>query len=110
MEPVSYLLNIVAEEASELVKAACKILRFGWKGKRTVKGASNQQDLIDEYNDLLGTIEYLEEVAESELGITLHGMRSRKAILAKKAKIYRTAQSALKEGTLNRPLPPPCSD
>ncbi len=110
MNPVAYLLSVVAEEAGEVVKAACKILRYGWKGNRTVEGATNQQDFIDEYNDLMGSVEYLEEVAEAELGIDLRGLRSRKAINAKKAKIYRTSKNALKAGTLDSPLPLPCKD
>lgn len=110
MEPVQYLVTIVAEEAAELGKAAIKILRYGWKGERSKATATNQQDLIDEYNDLLGTMEYLEQLAESELGINLIGLRSRKAIDAKKAKIYRTSKGALKAGTLSSPLPLPSDD
>lgn len=61
MSVEQYLLTCLAEECTELAKAATKAIRFGlddvWQGKPT----TNRADIREEYNDILALIEELNE-------------------------------------------------
>lgn len=54
-----HLLACIAEEASEVTKEACKMLRFGREFTDVISGESHMTQMIAEANELLAVIEML---------------------------------------------------
>lgn len=52
-----YLLVCIMEEASEVAKAAAKMLRFGVNDKHESQQCSNFENFNAEYNDMLASVE-----------------------------------------------------
>lgn len=52
-----YLLVCIMEEASEVAKAASKMLRFGVHDTHSTQQVSNFENFNAEYNDMLASIE-----------------------------------------------------
>ncbi len=52
-----YILATLAEEASEIIKPACKAIRFGLHN--SFNKESNLEEIIKEFHDLQATIELL---------------------------------------------------
>lgn len=57
----SYLLTHVAEEASELVWAVCKVQRYGFDSTCPTSGQSNRDKMRQELSELVACIEILNE-------------------------------------------------
>jgi hypothetical protein len=66
MNRTQYLLCKVAEEASEVAKAALKAQQFGMESMNRDSGMTNERELMFEMCDLIGVLELLNE----ELSIT----------------------------------------
>jgi len=99
-----HMLTCVAEECSEvaqislrLAQAANKALRFGLHDGYPDTERTNRNDLVREFNDLVGALEGLQEC-----GVELPGLFDRTAIDAKKAKILKWMEHAESLGTLLR--------
>lgn len=97
-----HLLLIVEEEAGEIAQAslrvaqaASKALRFGLDDGYPGTDRTNREDLVKEVNDLLGTLELLQEQ-----GVELPGLFDRGAIDAKKAKVERYLNYSRAQGRL----------
>lgn len=56
-----HLLACIAEEASEVTKEACKMIRFGANFVDVISGESHLKQMITEANELLAVIEMLTE-------------------------------------------------
>lgn len=54
-----HTLACIAEEASEVTKEACKMLRFGVEFHDVISGESHLKQLITEANELIAVIEML---------------------------------------------------
>lgn len=67
MNITEHLLTCLSEECQEVAKECSKALRFGLEdqvtldptGPRGTQGPTNQEKLVDELNDLMGTIQKL---------------------------------------------------
>lgn len=89
MTPTEHVLAVVEEECGEIAevalragKAASKALRFGPDDGYPGTDRTNRADLVREVNDLLGSLELLQEH-----GVELPGLFDRVAIDAKKARV-----------------------
>lgn len=58
------LLIRIAEEASEVIKAACKAIRFGFTATdpHTQIEYNNKSDILAEFNDLRNVVQSLENI------------------------------------------------
>lgn len=61
MTKKEYLLLLIAEECNEVGQRASKALRFGLKEIQPGQPLNNTQRLIYEFNDLVATIELMDE-------------------------------------------------
>lgn len=71
-------MDILQEEAAEVIQAVSKIRRFGWESKHPVSEETNLEHLEEELGDMQAMIEIL-----MELGIVSWG----NVTVAKRAKI-----------------------
>lgn len=109
MNPTEHALTVVIEEAAEIQRAAevgrsaaaviqtaTKALRFSLDDGYPGASTTNREDLVCEFNDLIGAMEYL---AEKE---NLPGLFDREQIEAKKARIREWETHAEAMGALQR--------
>lgn len=89
MNRKEHLVTCVAEEANEIAiaahnisHAAHKALRFGLNSNYMTPKVTNLDDIVREVNDLIGTLELLQEA-----GVEMPMLYDRAAIDAKKARI-----------------------
>lgn len=82
MNLLEHLLTCTAEEGGEVSQAAHKALRFGLDDINPKTQRTNLQDIVSEFNDLIGALELLQEE-----GVNLQGLYDRQAIESKKARI-----------------------
>lgn len=99
MNPLEYVLNLVAEEATEVAGAAHKALRFGLDDLDPATGISNKDQLVKEWNDLRATLRMLEEQL-AEVGDSLTGLDDEAAIEAKIQKVLKWSRRSVANGTL----------
>jgi hypothetical protein len=92
MNVTEHLMQCVAEECGEITQAAMKCTRFAMDGAYP-DGRSNVYVLEQEYNDLLGVIELLQEQ-----GMDINVRRD--LINAKKIKVVRMMEIARERGAL----------
>lgn len=59
MNTPEYLLSVVEEECNEIAQRATKAQRFGLAEIQPGQELTNKERLIQEFNDLLGTLELL---------------------------------------------------
>lgn len=84
MNNEQYLLNKLSEEANEIAMAASKAMQFGLDSDNNGNlPKTNRQSLFLEINDLLATVEMLNE--ECNFGYAPDS----KSILDKKAKVHK---------------------
>jgi len=93
MNRLEHLMQVLGEECGELAVRASKINRFGLSDR--LSGVSNQDRLIEEFNDLLAVAELLN--AEFDLNL----FRDYRMVDKKKAKVLKYMQYAKDQGTLN---------
>lgn len=96
---ISQVAMQMALSASRMAQVADKALRFGVDDARPGTDLTNRKELVREFNDLIGTLELLQEV-----GIELPGLFERAEIDAKKARVKTWMSYAEKVGTLNEDL------
>lgn len=96
MNLTQYVLGKIAEEASEVAKAAMKAQTFGMTSKDPSSTTDNTQDIVNEFNDLLGAVTMLELV----MGDLLPDLKSKEAVSRKISKILYMAESPIKDGHL----------
>lgn len=92
---VNHLLFCLAEEAAELSQAACKAGRFGPEDTYD-NGVTNSEQIVKEFNDILGVMQVL-----LEHGIVLTGIANDTSVAKKVAKVYKYMRYALHEGANN---------
>lgn len=98
MNTQEYLLTHLAEEASEIVKDACKGLRFGLDDiDPNGDGTTNRERLINELNDMMAIVKRLELEK-----IIPEGWLSAEKMDVKSFKIRRFEKYSEKRGTLQR--------
>lgn len=108
MNTLELLLTQFSEECGEGTQAAAKILRFGLLSERPKDGKTNLSLLVDEYNDILGTMQLLSAEIEKYLGHPVEGLGDPVAIQARIEKIGRMAAVSYNLGLLQADgLPPP---
>jgi NTP pyrophosphatase (non-canonical NTP hydrolase) len=75
-------LAILAEEAGEIVKAACKILRHGYWSFNPVNGAHNRDSLEREIGDLQYIIQLMYECRDIDFeNVSEHKINKEKNII-----------------------------
>lgn len=94
MNYLDHLLTIVIEEASEVIKDACKAQRFGMGDKEPGQDLTNEERLWNEANDFVGTLELVQDLRG------FGGLR-REAMEAKKEKIKKYTEISIKIGQLD---------
>ena len=73
---IEYLLLVLSEEAVEVSHAVHKALRFTTDESHTIGGPTNYDKLVEEFNQLLATVDALREAG---FVIPLHaGIQARK--------------------------------
>ncbi|MEL0169841.1 MAG: hypothetical protein VW877_17110 [Pseudomonadaceae bacterium] len=97
MNVLEHLLVCAAEESGEVGQAAHKALRFGLDDHNPKTLRTNRSEIVAEVNDLLGTLELIQEQ-----GIELPGLFDREAIESKKARVLAWMNHAKANGTLQR--------
>lgn len=95
MNLLEHLLTCTAEEGGEVSQAAHKALRFGLDDINPKTQRTNLQDIVSEFNDLIGALELLQEE-----GVNLQGLYDRQAIDSKKARIKHWLGHSKSVGTL----------
>ena len=102
MNAQEHLLTTLVEECSEIAKAGCKSLRFGLDDRSPLDpgGMTNRQKLIHELNDLVATVNMLEDV-----GIVPHDWQSQELQAAKQGKVAKFMGYAISKGTLSEHAP-----
>ena len=102
MNATEHLKVIASEEAGEvahaailLQKALCKMMRFGDNDINPERGLTATQVVVAEFNDLIASIEMLEEA-----GIKLPGLYDREAVDKKKRKVKYMMNASREQGTL----------
>ena len=103
MKRDDHLLVILSEEAHEISmaagrigQAASKALRFGMADGYPGTARTNRDDLVKEVNDLVATLEMLQES-----GVELPGLFDLDAINAKKAKVEQFLLHSQDKGRLS---------
>lgn len=86
MTRLQFLLNKLAEEASEIAQIAMKAQQFGLYKVCPEKGETNLARITAEYNDLEGIVAMLNEEFHAEI------FRNSYAVLAKAEKVNRYYQ------------------
>jgi hypothetical protein len=66
MNRKEHLLTVLAEEASEVIKAVSKALRFGLKDGYPGTDRTNEQDIIKEYAQMVAVFEMLQTSSSSK--------------------------------------------
>lgn len=102
MNAQEHLLTTLAEECSEITKAACKSLRFGLDDRSPLDpgGMTNREKLIYELNDLVATVNMLEDI-----GVVPHAWQDQKLQADKQGKVAKYMGYAMSKGTLTAPPP-----
>ena len=92
MNEQDYLLTQLSEEAAEVIKEVSKCLHFGLYGADPlIPGPNNVERVVDELNDLLGTVQLL-----VDKGILPSGWSSFSKQQRKRTKIKRFMQCSKK--------------
>ena len=76
-----YMLNVLAEECSEVAKNASKAIRFGFDSRHPNGGPTNRELIIQEVNDVMAMIWELNDNYDLKFSL------NRKAMEAKRAKV-----------------------
>ena len=96
MNTQEYLVTCLAEEGSEITKAATKVLRFGWYDHHPKTGDIYNIDLLQqELVDLVAVLEILKQDHKSNLTEIPEDK-----LALKKEKIYQYIAYAKERGTL----------
>jgi NTP pyrophosphatase (non-canonical NTP hydrolase) len=96
MNITEHLLSCLAEECAEVSQACSKALRFGLDDKGPNHALTNAEYIAHELSDVLAVLELLVEDA----GVAIPNPYNDAAIAAKKAKVRKYMQYAIKRGTL----------
>lgn len=97
MNAIEYLLTCLAEEAGEVVQAACKAGRFGVTDAHPDRNLlPNNEYIVRELNDQLAVVEMLRDA-----GVPLPGIGDRAAINAKKQRVLEYMEYSVKRGKLS---------
>jgi hypothetical protein len=95
MNTEKHLLSCLAEECAEVAQRALKSTRFGLDDVQQGQPFNNRERLIQEFNDLLGCIELLQERGHLPPSII-----ERIAIDTKKARVLHYMDYAAAKGEL----------
>lgn len=103
MNAQEHLLTTLAEECSEVAKAACKSLRFGLDDRSPLDpgGLTNRQKLVYELNDLMAVVDMLKDIGALEVYWVNHNQQA-----AKQGKVAKFMGYAISKGTLSSPAAP----
>jgi hypothetical protein len=94
MKYLDHLLTVVIEEASEVIKDACKAQRFGMGDKEPGQDLTNEERFWNEANDFVGTLELVRDLRG-------FGGLSRDTMEAKKVKVKKYAEISFQIGQLD---------
>lgn len=97
MNESEHLLTCLAEEAGEVVQAVTKALRFGLKDGYPGTDRTNEQDIQDEFAQLLAVMEMLEDKVFGPRDFD----RLQRTTNAKKYKVIEYMEYAVKTGALS---------
>lgn len=100
---IPYLLNQVAEEASETGQAACKSVRFGLSSIDPKNGKSGRDKLREEVNDVLGAIKIVNEELESRGIAPIDGIGDETLVQASIDKRKTNLQKEYEDGRFTLP-------
>jgi hypothetical protein len=100
MNRKEHLLTILSEEGAEVSQMVSKILRFGINDVMPGQFLSNEERLIEEFNDLVGAMEKLYDD-----GIIKRPVHNRQMVEDKKTRIERFLKYSQKVGTLDETPP-----
>jgi hypothetical protein len=89
-----HLLTIVGEECTEVHQRCSKALRFGMNEVQIDQPLSNKQRILQEFNDLVASMEMLFEQPIEEL-------ISKDEVSAKKKKVEKYLNYSVECGTVN---------
>ena len=84
MKRIEHLLQVLQEEAAEVIQAASKINRFGLRDFNPFTGENNEDKLVAEIHDLLAILQMVNE--ELHLGVG-EGREAEEAVESKKRKV-----------------------
>jgi hypothetical protein len=100
MNRKEHLLTILAEEGAEVGQIVSKILRFGMDDVMPGQFQTNEDRLIEEFNDLVGMMQMLREE-----GIIKKPFMNQILCDGKKARVERFLKYSRRKGTLEEPPP-----
>lgn len=94
MKYLDHLLTIVIEEASEVIKDACKAQRFGMDCVEPGQSLTNEERLWNEANDFVGALDLVKDLRG-------YGGLSQETMEAKKSKIKKFSDISIRNGQLD---------
>jgi hypothetical protein len=86
----------IAMTALHLQKACCKLMRFGGSDINPERGLNAIEVFVAEFNDLIGSVELLQES-----GVELPGLYDRGMIDAKKDRVRHYMEYAMYRGSIS---------
>lgn len=98
MNRTEHLLSCLAEECCEIGQRVSKALRFGLDEVQPGQGLTNGQRIIEEYNDLRGVMQMLEDEGILDSSTDYHTLSA--TMQAKKAKVEKFMRYAAEQGAL----------
>ena len=99
MNEEQYILGRLAEECAEVGHIALKAQAFGIEFPNPIDGVVNLDKLVEELNDLNGTVDLLRELL-AKRRLVMGDTSDPDATIRKQDKIRRFAKYAVQQGTL----------
>lgn len=88
---VQEVLDILQEEAAEVIQAVSKIRRFGWNNKHPEADQNNLEHLEEELGDMQAMIEILMEMGVASWGNVTVAKRAKIEKLKKWSNIFKNS-------------------
>lgn len=95
MNKIEYLTTKATEEASEVIQRLCKANIFGWDEVQEGQEETNKERFVKEFNDLLASVEMLQEQ-----GIKFRRIADPIEIAKKKSRVEKYMELSRKQGCL----------
>jgi NTP pyrophosphatase (non-canonical NTP hydrolase) len=91
---VQEVLDILQEEAAEVIQAVSKIRRFGWDNKHPESDQNNLEHLEEELGDMQAMIEILMEMGVASWGNVTVAKRAKIEKLKKWSNIFKDSDQS----------------